>query len=681
MKVLKNRSFRKFLVFVLLLGLLLTSYVVWLTYQAWGRAEFATNHEWEFYALRKNPEEADEHSAYQQAHTWLLDSLASMFDTESLSVVSPTDVGVETRAAFEGVTRYFDLTEVKELSIDSEETDPIANRDLKLLQHFPAVTSLSIRGISLDEESFQYIGQLSHLSQLNINDTYLDGTELRFLRNCASLRELYHGRVRDPNAFWKELIQLPRLEVCFGCDITITDDMLLQLDTELNWRRLPSAFREHLDITDAGMAQLKYLTNVESLDLRHCDISDDSLAVLSAVPDLRRLTLSHTPIRDDGLAHLADHPNLERLHLRNTRITDVAIATLNTMPRLYEVDLGQTEISDEGIAALSLPITQEESVSQSESRSRNDDSAERVVDPRINRRPLLLYLDRTRVTDATIPHLNQIPLLLLTIGGTRISADGIRSLDLDPRADKLSLRGLTFEKDDIAHLFKRTEIYELDLAYSSVDDACLELIDELHECDTLDLSGTKVTHEGLAQLATFSGEKHLEDHNVTIFRYLGYLKLNDRPLTRQDINTLSQFEELPILLLNNAKIDDDRAAQLMPLHLKDLHLDDNPITDEGMTLLLNKGVTTIHAANTNITADSFRDYNPSDLRRLLIPDTRVTDDIIPCLTARPWLEHLDISGTLITDAGREALFTRFPDSDSSDRTHWFALSPAELPLE
>ncbi|MBI3838380.1 MAG: hypothetical protein HY288_10670 [Planctomycetia bacterium] len=84
----------------------------------------------------------------------------------------------------------------------------------------------------------------------------------------------------------------------------------------------------HTEITDAGLARLSQMKEIEQLRLASPRITDAGLACLRELPHLRFLHLIDIPITDSGLEHLHSLKSLESLYLDGTRITDDGIQRL-----------------------------------------------------------------------------------------------------------------------------------------------------------------------------------------------------------------------------------------------------------------------------------------------------------------------------------------------------------------
>lgn len=59
-------------------------------------------------------------------------------------------------------------------------------------------------------------------------------------------------------------------------------------------------------MTDAGLAHIRELTNLQALDLAGTQVSDDGLAYLRGLKNLQFLYLSGTQVTDDKVRQLQD---------------------------------------------------------------------------------------------------------------------------------------------------------------------------------------------------------------------------------------------------------------------------------------------------------------------------------------------------------------------------------------
>ncbi len=82
-------------------------------------------------------------------------------------------------------------------------------------------------------------------------------------------------------------------------------------------------------------------------------VTDGDLAELDGLQDkLRRLNLSHTTITDAGLARIAQMHELEQLRLESAAITDAGLADLEQLTKLRHLHLIDAAITDAGLEHL-----------------------------------------------------------------------------------------------------------------------------------------------------------------------------------------------------------------------------------------------------------------------------------------------------------------------------------------
>lgn len=88
------------------------------------------------------------------------------------------------------------------------------------------------------------------------------------------------------------------------------------------------------------------------LKLGDTQISDAALAQVAKLENLQKLHLEQTKITDAGLKQLKNLPNLEYLNLYGTLVTDAGLAELTSLKNLKTVYLWQTKVTDQGVANL-----------------------------------------------------------------------------------------------------------------------------------------------------------------------------------------------------------------------------------------------------------------------------------------------------------------------------------------
>ena len=91
---------------------------------------------------------------------------------------------------------------------------------------------------------------------------------------------------------------------------------------------------------------------VIAVELGMSRVTDAGLENLRGLTELRWLHLSDAAITDAGLEHLSGLTRLETLNLENTKVTDTGLEQLKGLTQLQRVDLTGTKVSDEGVKKL-----------------------------------------------------------------------------------------------------------------------------------------------------------------------------------------------------------------------------------------------------------------------------------------------------------------------------------------
>ncbi len=105
-------------------------------------------------------------------------------------------------------------------------------------------------------------------------------------------------------------------------------------------------------VTDAGLQSLGAIVQLRQLVLANTKISDAGLGHLRGLVHLRVLNLATTPVTDAGLGPLRGLRELVELNLSNTKVTDAGLENLRSLARLQELDLSDCKITDAGLEGL-----------------------------------------------------------------------------------------------------------------------------------------------------------------------------------------------------------------------------------------------------------------------------------------------------------------------------------------
>jgi hypothetical protein len=108
-------------------------------------------------------------------------------------------------------------------------------------------------------------------------------------------------------------------------------------------------------IGDAGMAHLRGLGQLETLDLYSTRVSDAGLVHLSALTSLRHLHLGRTRVRGGGLRWLSGLSSLRKLSVEDTPVDDTSIVVLRGLVSLRELVVRGSYVTTAGAEAFLEP--------------------------------------------------------------------------------------------------------------------------------------------------------------------------------------------------------------------------------------------------------------------------------------------------------------------------------------
>jgi hypothetical protein len=162
---------------------------------------------------------------------------------------------------------------------------------------------------------------------------------------------------------------------------------------------------------------LKNVSTLEELSLGYAkNITDAGLAAVADIGQIQRLSLAVTPISDQGLKHLAGLKNLRGLWLTSTRVSDSGLENLKELASLEELYLGESRVTGKGLIHLK-PLK------------------------RLN----TLWLTRTATSDQDMEHLVEFAVLEdLNLAGTQVSDAALAYLKKITSLKKINLYATRF---------------------------------------------------------------------------------------------------------------------------------------------------------------------------------------------------------------------------------------------
>jgi Leucine-rich repeat (LRR) protein len=266
----------------------------------------------------------------------------------SLPYAWVTDADIETIAALPGVQKLdLSLSLITDAGMES----------LKVLNQVSDLNLFAVEQIT--DTALAYIRGWRKLERLNLRGTDVTDTTLQYLAEIPSLRALDVSYTQVTNNGLEHLAALQNLEELSigGNKVTGAGLRVLKLLPALRSLRLSGAQKRNSGIwsvssTDLDLAAIAALQRLALLDLGGVKVTDAGVARLKPLVHLQSLDLSRTQVSAKGLESLSLR-GLERLNLwQAQRVDDAAAEPLVKLDKLAILDLSETGFGDVGLGRL-----------------------------------------------------------------------------------------------------------------------------------------------------------------------------------------------------------------------------------------------------------------------------------------------------------------------------------------
>lgn len=163
-----------------------------------------------------------------------------------------------------------------------------------------------------------------------------------------------YGSHRTTDADLAHLSSLPDLEEIYLFRTPITDDGLRFLSSCSKLTRLELA---QVPITNEGLSHVAKVNSLQRLKLSCTEITDDGLKHLGRLKSLNRLVLAHNRmIKGEGFVYLRRLQGLRTLELEDVPINDACLAHIEQQTSLRRLILNRTLVTDAGVARLQAAL-------------------------------------------------------------------------------------------------------------------------------------------------------------------------------------------------------------------------------------------------------------------------------------------------------------------------------------
>lgn len=288
------------------------------------------------------------------------------------------------RVTNKGLGYLWQLTNLKHLKIPrTSHRVPYADKGLEELSKLQALEELFIADLGVTDAEMSHVAKLTNLKRLTLFGCPITNKGLAKLKALKSLEYLWLyepqnitiSDLKDLNALpnlvelnVQEIIQdnsgldisgLTRLEKLMigthhkGDGIRDEDLACLANLKNLRWFQVSQAITKPLSLTDAGVAHLAGLTNMDRLTIGGPELTDKALGYLKDMKKLDMLNIYGGNFTDEGLANLEGLKALQFVRLAGThQFSPRATNRLKKeLPNLYSFKIDLRDLGFEGAEA------------------------------------------------------------------------------------------------------------------------------------------------------------------------------------------------------------------------------------------------------------------------------------------------------------------------------------------
>ncbi len=379
-------------------------------------------------------------------------------------------VGIELHSAMLGDVDLGHLRDLKKLqTLNLEGCPGLTDAGLAYLAGCTALeelnlsTSRKIRG-----DGLAHLQGLTSLRKLLLPaQTRLTGPQLQFLTAMTDLESLTFAVAEPAYPKLRALIRKLGLKEVNLTQVSLSNHKLTVLKGLKNLEVIRLGMEGTLG--DRGFLALKEFANLKTLIVPMYSGSNAGLEALRFLGNIESLELYGPFITDAGLSGLAACSKLEQVRLDRLKISDIGLGALRGLPKLLTLGLSETGVTDRGLGTIAELKDLE-----------------------------ALDLSRTKVTDAGVARLKEMEeLRILLLNSAAVTGGGFKGLEMkrlmhlglnDTRVDDAGLAA-------IGHL--TTNLRTLELARTEVTGAGLAALPSLRELADIDLEGCQRVRDNL----------------------------------------------------------------------------------------------------------------------------------------------------------------------------------------
>ncbi|MDR2755366.1 MAG: hypothetical protein LBC20_06630 [Planctomycetaceae bacterium] len=234
-----------------------------------------------------------------------------------------------------------DISELPKLTtLDIRANMQVGNSGLNYLTSLPSLKSLKHLSPAVDDTGLEALTAVKELETLEIQDFNITDRAGQFIRQFEKLSNLIIMRCQGFGSSGILELKGMKLNRLTLRGLPSINDTGMEVFRELTTlKRL--YLNELASISDAGILNLVYLKDLDTLDIWEIPITDQALETISKLTNLKTLKIRSTQITDASADLLLAMPKLENLTLLdNTNVTQTALNKLHNSKKFKNFDFG-----------------------------------------------------------------------------------------------------------------------------------------------------------------------------------------------------------------------------------------------------------------------------------------------------------------------------------------------------
>ncbi|MDR1964637.1 MAG: hypothetical protein LBQ50_12720 [Planctomycetaceae bacterium] len=241
-----------------------------------------------------------------------------------------------------------DISSLPKLStLDIRGNMQIGNSGLGYLAELPSLTALKHLSPAVDDTGLEALTAVKGLTTLEIQDFNITDRAGTFIKQFEKLTNLIVMRCQGFGPSGLLELKGMKLNRLMLRGLPSVNDAGMEVFRELT--TLKRLYLSELNsVSDAGILNLVYLKDLDTLDIWEIPITDQSLETISKLANLKTLSIRSTQMTDASADLLLAMPKLENLRLEdNSKMTQAALDKLRQSTKFKTLNFGSAGNQEE----------------------------------------------------------------------------------------------------------------------------------------------------------------------------------------------------------------------------------------------------------------------------------------------------------------------------------------------